>query len=66
MNITGNLFDHHALQNHSDYGYGEHQHININMPEDISIGLGALLGVYLIFGFFIFCFATQIIINTDH
>jgi hypothetical protein len=47
MNITGNLFDHHALQNH--YGYGEHQHINILKPEDKPIGLGALLGVYLIF-----------------
>ncbi|KAK6316459.1 hypothetical protein J4Q44_G00139830 [Coregonus suidteri] len=26
MYITGNLFNHHALQNHSGYGYGEHQH----------------------------------------
>ena len=47
INITGNLL----LQNHCGYRYGEHQDININMQEDISIGLGALLGVYLIFGF---------------
>jgi hypothetical protein len=51
MSITGNLLDHHALKNHSGYGYGEHQHININMPEDIPTGLGALLGVYLLFRF---------------
>jgi hypothetical protein len=50
--ITGNLFYHHALQNHSGYEYGEHQHININTPEDKPIGLGALLGVYLIFFIF--------------
>jgi hypothetical protein len=42
MNITGNLFDHHALQNHTGYGCREHQHININKPEDKPIGLGAL------------------------
>jgi hypothetical protein len=48
MNITGNLFDHHALQNHSVYGYREHQHININTPEDKPIGLEALLGVIVI------------------
>jgi hypothetical protein len=52
LNLTGNLFDHHALQNHSGCGYGEHQHININTPEDIPIGLGALQGVYLIIRFF--------------
>jgi hypothetical protein len=44
MNLTGN-----STQNHSGYGYGEHQHININMPDDITIGHGALLGVYLTF-----------------
>ena len=53
MNIPGNLFDHPALQNHSGYGYGEHQHINIITPEDIPIGLRALLRVYLIFGYVI-------------
>jgi hypothetical protein len=42
MNITGNLFDHLALQNPSGCGYGEHHHININTPEDKPIGLGAL------------------------
>jgi hypothetical protein len=51
MNITGNLFEHHELQTHSAYGYREHQHTNINRPEDKPIGLGALLGVYLIFRF---------------
>ena len=65
MNITGNLFNHHALQNHSGYAYGEHQHININKPEDIPIGLGALMGVYLVFTCFIL-FATKIIINNDN
>ena len=52
LNITGNLFNHHALQNHSGYGYGDHQDININTPEDKPIGLWALLGVYLIFRMF--------------
>jgi hypothetical protein len=66
MNIAGNVFDHHALQYHSGYGYGEHQHININTPEDKPIRLGALLWVYLIFRFFKFCFATKIRINTDN
>jgi hypothetical protein len=45
MNITGNLLDHHVLQNQSVFGYREHEHININTPEDISVGLGGLLGV---------------------
>jgi hypothetical protein len=51
IHFTGNLFDHHALQNHSGCGYGEHPHININIPEDLPIGLVALLGVDLIFEF---------------
>jgi hypothetical protein len=65
MNTTGNLFEHHALLNHSGYRYGEHQHININRPEDIPIGLEALMGVYLVFTCFNL-FATKIIINTDN
>jgi hypothetical protein len=49
MNITGNMFDHRAPEKNSGYGYGGHQHININTPEDKLTGLGSLLGVYLIF-----------------
>ena len=64
MNITGNLFNPQALQNHSGCGYGEHHHVNINRTEDIPTELGALLGVYLIFRF-LFCFATKILINTE-
>jgi hypothetical protein len=40
MNIIGNLFDHHALQNHAGYGYA-----NNDKPEDIPIILEPLLGV---------------------